>query len=62
MWAAARAKLERGELKVSGTLTLAIDDAGADHLSGLLGAPVRRGAAGTIRLPLARLDGALRVC
>jgi len=60
MWAAARARLEGNELKVSGTLTLTIDEAGADHLSGLLGAPVRRGAAGTIRLPLARLDGALR--
>lgn len=60
MWAAARARLERNELKVSGTLILTLDEAGADHLSGLLGATVRRGAAGTIRLPLARLDEALR--
>ena len=60
MWAAARAKLERGELKVSGTLTLTLDDAGADHLSGLLAAPVHRRPDGSIRLPLARLDQALR--
>lgn len=60
MWAAATAKLERAGLQVSGTLTLNLDEAGAQHLAGLLRAPVRARPDGTFRLPLARLDDALR--
>ena len=60
VWASARARLERNNLLVSGTLTLSLDDAGVEHLSGLLGAPVRPRASGTIRLKLATLDAALR--
>jgi uncharacterized protein (TIGR02679 family) len=58
VWAAARARLERNGLVVTGTLTLDLDDAAAERLSGLLGRPVGPGTGR--RVKLAELDGALR--
>jgi len=57
LWAAVRDKLERSRLAAVGTVTITLDDPGADRLGGLLGAPV---AAGTVRIRLPRLDVALR--
>ncbi|GAA3411939.1 TIGR02679 family protein [Streptosporangium vulgare] len=57
LWTAVRGKLERGRLAVAGTVTVTLDENGADRLSGLLGKPV---AAGRIRVPLTALDEALR--
>lgn len=57
LWAQARARLERNDLTVGGTLTLSVDPVAADRLSGLLGRVV---PAGRARLRLAELDVALR--
>ena len=58
VWAAARTRLERNGLVVAGTLTLDLDDAAAERLSGLLGRPVEPGTGR--RVKLAELDSALR--
>ncbi|WP_232425398.1 TIGR02679 family protein [Pseudofrankia inefficax] len=58
VWAAARARLERNELKPTGTLRMDLDEAAAAQLSGLLGVAVPAGAGRAIRL--ADLDVALR--
>jgi uncharacterized protein (TIGR02679 family) len=58
VWAAARTRLERNGLVVAGTLTLDLDDAAAERLSGLLGRPVEPGTGR--RIKLAELDSALR--
>jgi len=56
VWAAARTRLERNGLRVTGTLTLDLD--GAECLSGLLGRPLEPDPGRRVRL--AELDGALR--
>lgn len=58
LWSAARNRLERNGLQISGTLTLDLDDAAADRLSGLLGRSLPAGPNRTLRL--AELDDALR--
>src|SRR6266511_760753 len=58
VWAAARSRLERNGLHPTGTLTLDLDDAAADRLSGLLGRPLEPGVGR--RIKLAELDAALR--
>ncbi|GAB2711795.1 TIGR02679 family protein [Kitasatospora kifunensis] len=57
LWQAVRARLERNCLAITGTLVLALDETGARRLGGLLGAHTR---AGSVRVPLATLDAALR--
>ncbi|MEW9554090.1 TIGR02679 family protein [Nonomuraea sp. NPDC050783] len=57
LWAAARTKLERGRLAVTGTVTVTLDEDGAGKLAGLLGKPV---TAGRARVSLTTLDQALR--
>ncbi len=58
VWNAARIRLERNGLVVTGTLTLDIDDTAADRLSGLLGRSLPPGPGR--RLKLTELDAALR--
>ncbi len=53
-----RTRLERNGLRVAGTVTLNLDDAAAERLSGLFGRPVEPGTAR--RVKLAEMDGALR--
>ena len=58
LWSALRERLERNGHAVRGSVAVALDDDGADRLSGLLGRAV---GAGTARARLAELDSALRV-
>lgn len=58
VWTAARTRLERNGLQITGTLVLNLDDAAADQLSGLLGRPLEPRAGH--RVKLAELDAALR--
>ncbi len=58
VWTAARTRLERNGLHVVGTLTVDLDDAAADRLSGLLGRRLEPGTGR--RVKLAELDAALR--
>jgi uncharacterized protein (TIGR02679 family) len=58
VWAAARTRLERNGLHITGTLTLDLDGAATDRLSGLLGRPLEPGTGR--RVKLAELDAALR--
>ncbi|OLE28242.1 MAG: TIGR02679 family protein [Catenulispora sp. 13_1_20CM_3_70_7] len=58
VWAAARTRLERNGLQLTGALTLDLDDVAAERLSGLLGRPVEPGTGR--RVKLAELDSALR--
>jgi uncharacterized protein (TIGR02679 family) len=58
LWEAARIRVERNGLQTTGTLTLNLDEAAADLLSGLLGRTLEPGTARRVRL--AELDAALR--
>jgi uncharacterized protein (TIGR02679 family) len=58
LWSAARNRLERNGLQISGALNLDLDDAAADRLSGLLGRSLPAGPNRTVRLT--ELDAALR--
>lgn len=58
MWQAVRARLERNRLQPTGTVSVNLDQVGADRLSGLLGRTVAAGA--RRRISLADLDAALR--
>jgi uncharacterized protein (TIGR02679 family) len=58
VWNAARHRLERNGLQITGVLTLDVDDAAADRLSGLLGRSLPPGPGR--RLRLTELDAALR--
>jgi len=57
LWPVLRDRLERTGHAIRGTVTVNLDDDGADRLSGLLGRPVRPGAT---QVKLAALDAALR--
>jgi uncharacterized protein (TIGR02679 family) len=57
LWKTLRERLERNGHAVRGTISLELDDDGADRLSGLLGRPL---SAGPVRVKLADLDTALR--
>jgi uncharacterized protein (TIGR02679 family) len=57
LWPVLRERLERNGHAVRGSLSVRLDDDGADRLSGLLGRPVRTG---TARIRLADLDACLR--
>lgn len=57
LWPVLRNRLERSGHVIRGSVTVELDDDGADRLSGLLGRPVR---AGTTQVKLAVLDDALR--
>jgi uncharacterized protein (TIGR02679 family) len=57
MWSAVRDRLERNGLAARGTVTVTVDDAGAEMLAGLLRAPV---SGGEVKVRLDRLDAALR--
>jgi uncharacterized protein (TIGR02679 family) len=57
LWKALRDRLERTGHAVRGTVSLELDDDGADRLSGLLGRPLSPGA---VRVKLTDLDTALR--
>ena len=57
LWVGLRDRLERNGHGVRGSVTVALDDDGADRLAGLLGRPV---ATGPARVRLAELDAALR--
>jgi uncharacterized protein (TIGR02679 family) len=57
LWAAVRSRLEKNRLAASGTVSLIVDDVGADLLSGMLATPV---IAGVVRVRLDRLDARLR--
>jgi uncharacterized protein (TIGR02679 family) len=57
LWRVLRGRLERTGHAVRGTVSVDLDDEGADRLGGLLGRPVRAGPA---RVKLADLDTALR--
>jgi uncharacterized protein (TIGR02679 family) len=57
LWGALRERLERTGHAVRGTITVQVDDDGADRLAGLLG---RAQPAGLARIRLADLDVALR--
>ncbi|GHH30436.1 TIGR02679 family protein [Streptomyces lanatus] len=57
VWAAARARLERNRLTPQGSMQISLDEEAAHRLAGLLGTPLDTG---TQRLPLKRLDTALR--
>ncbi|MFF2618993.1 TIGR02679 family protein [Kitasatospora sp. NPDC058046] len=57
LWEAVRTRLERNSLAITGVLSLVLDETGARRLGGLLGTSTR---AGTVRVPLAALDAALR--
>jgi uncharacterized protein (TIGR02679 family) len=58
LWAAVRARLERNGRQITGGVAVDLDEIAADHLSGLLGRSVERGASRHIKL--ADLDMALR--
>src|SRR3954463_988712 len=58
VWTAARARLERNGLRIAGALTVDLDAAAAEHLSGLLSRPMEPGAGR--RVKMADLDTALR--
>ncbi|MGI5243267.1 TIGR02679 family protein [Dactylosporangium sp. CA-139066] len=58
VWSAARARLERNGLRITGSLPVDLDDAAADRLSGLLGRPLQPGVGRPVKL--ADLDEALR--
>ncbi|MEV0505128.1 TIGR02679 domain-containing protein [Streptomyces spectabilis] len=57
LWDSVRARLERSQLAVSGSITLGLDDEAAHQLAGLLGTPPQ---SGTVRVSLPALDAALR--
>jgi uncharacterized protein (TIGR02679 family) len=57
LWAALRERLQRNGHAVRGSVTVALDDDGADRISGLTGRPVGSGVA---QVRLAELDAALR--
>ena len=57
LWPVLRDRLERTGHAIRGTITVDLDDDGADQLSGLLGRPMR---AGVTQVKLAALDVALR--
>lgn len=57
LWLVLRERLERTGHAIRGTVTVDLDDDGADQLSGLLGRPV---SAGTTQVKLVALDAALR--
>jgi uncharacterized protein (TIGR02679 family) len=57
LWVVLRERLERTGHAVRGSVTVELDDDGADRLSGLLSRPLRAGAT---RVTLADLDAALR--
>jgi uncharacterized protein (TIGR02679 family) len=57
LWAAVRSRLEKNRLAASGSVSLIVDDTGADLLSGMLATPV---TAGVVRIRLDRLDARLR--
>jgi uncharacterized protein (TIGR02679 family) len=57
LWQVLRSRLEQSGHAIRGSVTVDLDDDGADRLSGLLARPVR---AGTIQVKLAVLDDALR--
>jgi uncharacterized protein (TIGR02679 family) len=57
LWPMLRNRLEQSGHAIRGSVTVELDDDGADRLSGLLGRPVR---AGTTLVKLAVLDDALR--
>jgi uncharacterized protein (TIGR02679 family) len=57
LWKTLRERLERNGHAVRGSVSLELDDDGADRLSGLLGRPL---SAGLVRVKLADLDTALR--
>jgi uncharacterized protein (TIGR02679 family) len=57
LWPVLRDRLERNGHAIHGTVTVDLDDDGADQLSGLLGRPVRAGAT---QVKLTALDAALR--
>lgn len=56
LWDAVRGRLERNGIQVTGTVTVTLEEQGADHLSGLLGRRVTNPA----RVRLADVDTALR--
>ena len=58
LWSAARARLERNGLQPIGTITADLDHSAAEHLSGLVGAPITPGTGRRVRL--VDLDDALR--
>jgi hypothetical protein len=57
LWPVLRNRLEQSGHAIRGSVTVELDDDGADRLSGLLARPVR---AGTNQVKLAVLDDALR--
>ncbi|WP_265333840.1 TIGR02679 domain-containing protein [Nocardioides sp. Kera G14] len=57
LWEEVRKRLERNRLRAAGVVSVDLDDAGADRLSGLLGRNTRPGR---VRVRLADLDRALR--
>jgi uncharacterized protein (TIGR02679 family) len=58
VWTAARGRLERNGLQITGTITVDLDAAASDRLSGLLGRTLEPGTGRHVKL--AELDGALR--
>jgi uncharacterized protein (TIGR02679 family) len=58
VWAAARSRLERNGLNLTGTITVDLDAVAADQLSGLLGRTLEPGPARRVRL--VEFDAALR--
>ena len=58
LWPVLRNRLEQSGHAIRGSVTVELDDDGADRLSGLLARPVR---AGTIQVKLSVLDDALRL-
>lgn len=56
LWDAVRGRLERNGIQVTGTVTVTLDEQGADYLSGLLG----RRVTSPTRVRLADVDAALR--
>jgi len=57
LWAAVRSRLERNGLVAAGTVSVNLDDEGADAVGGLLGASV---PTGNVRIKLESVDAALR--
>jgi uncharacterized protein (TIGR02679 family) len=57
LWLVLRKRLEQNGHAIRGSVTVQLDDDGADRLSGLLGRPVR---SGTARVRLADLDASFR--
>ncbi len=58
VWSTARARLERNGLQITGMISVDLDDAAADRLSGLLSRPLQTGPGRPVKL--ADLDEALR--